>query len=94
MIEEVAVSESNSSDNSKLNDDKKDEISNTSGSTPNSNSSQKQSSGNIAQGSIEEKAMQVIRGNFGNGIDRKNALGNEYAVIQAKVNELLRNNTL
>ena len=42
------------------------------------------------QGSIEEKARQVISGAFGNGADRKNALGNEYAAIQEKVNEMYR----
>ncbi len=43
------------------------------------------------QGSLEEKVKQVIRGDFGNGLERKRALGDEYAVIQAKVNELYRN---
>lgn len=43
------------------------------------------------QGTIEEKARQVISGAFGNGADRKNALGSEYAAIQAKVNEIYRN---
>jgi hypothetical protein len=42
------------------------------------------------QGSIEQKARQVIDGEFGNGSDRKVALGNEYASIQAKVNEIYR----
>jgi hypothetical protein len=40
--------------------------------------------------SLDDKALQVIRGAFGNGVARKNALGNEYDVIQAKVNELYR----
>lgn len=40
------------------------------------------------QGTIEEKARQVISGAFGNGADRKKSLGDEYAAIQAKVNEL------
>jgi preprotein translocase subunit SecF len=44
------------------------------------------------QGSIEEKAKGVIRGDFGNGLDRKRALGEEYAAIQANVNEIYRNN--
>jgi len=39
------------------------------------------------QGSLEEKVKQVIRGDFGNGLERKRALGDEYAEIQAKVNE-------
>lgn len=47
-------------------------------------------SANLAQGTIEEKARQVIRGDFGNGIDRKNALGSEYIEIQRKVNEMHR----
>jgi outer membrane biosynthesis protein TonB len=41
-------------------------------------------------GSIEEKARRVIRGRYGNGIDRKQALGSEYNEIQAKVNEWYR----
>lgn len=44
----------------------------------------------IPNGSIEEKAKQVIIGAFGNGQDRKNALGAEYAEIQAKVNEIYK----
>jgi hypothetical protein len=40
-------------------------------------------------GSIEEKAKKVIEGMFGNGSERRNALGSEYDAIQAKVNELL-----
>jgi cytoskeletal protein RodZ len=43
------------------------------------------------QGSLEEKVKQVIRGDFGNGKDRMQALGAEYNVIQAKVNEFYRN---
>jgi hypothetical protein len=42
------------------------------------------------QSSIEEKAQQVIRGAFGNGSDRKAALGNEYSAIQKRVNDLYR----
>lgn len=44
----------------------------------------------LPQGTIEEKAKQVIRGDFGNGIERKNALGSDYKEIQKKVNEMLR----
>lgn len=50
-----------------------------------------QSSAVAVQGSVEEKAKQVIRGDFGNGTDRKQALGAEYAAIQAKVNEMYKN---
>jgi hypothetical protein len=49
------------------------------------------SSNSVSQGTIEEKAKQVINGVFGNGVDRKRALGDEYAAIQARVNELYRN---
>ena len=42
--------------------------------------------------SIDEIAREVIRGDWGNGADRKNRLtsdGYDYATVQAKVNELL-----
>ncbi len=42
----------------------------------------------IPVGSIEEKAILVIRGDFGNGEERKMKLGSEYSVIQNKVNEM------
>lgn len=50
-----------------------------------------QSSAVAVQGSVEEKARQVIRGDFGNGTDRKQTLGAEYELIQGKVNEMYRN---
>ena len=49
------------------------------------------SSNSVNQGTIEEKAKQVMDGVFGNGTDRKSALGGEYEAIQAKVNEMYRN---
>jgi FtsZ-interacting cell division protein ZipA len=45
----------------------------------------------LPQGTLEEKARRVIRGDFGNGADRKKALGSEYREIQSKVNEMYRN---
>lgn len=42
----------------------------------------------IPVGSIEEKAKLVIRGDFGNGEERKMKLGSEYSAIQNKVNEM------
>lgn len=42
--------------------------------------------------SINEKAKQVIRGDFGNGNARKEALGDQYDVIQARVNEIYHQN--
>lgn len=41
-------------------------------------------------GSLEEKAKEVIRGNYGNGEDRKQKLGEHYSEIQSKVNEMYR----
>lgn len=41
-------------------------------------------------GTLEEKAKRVIRGDFGNGQVRKDKLGDEYAEIQSKVNEMYR----
>ena len=38
--------------------------------------------------SIKEKAKLVIRGDFGNGEERKMKLGSEYSAIQNKVNEM------
>ena len=42
-------------------------------------------------GTLEQKAKQVIRGDFGNGQVRKDRLGIEYDEIQGKVNEMYRN---
>ncbi|MFN5209686.1 MAG: hypothetical protein ACK5D8_09365 [Bacteroidota bacterium] len=69
-------------------------IAESSNSTPGKNQSSSSASVSTSitpVGSIDEKAKQVIRGDFGNGIARKQALGEEYALIQAKVNELYRN---
>lgn len=40
---------------------------------------------------LEEKAKLVIRGNYGNGEERRINLGSEYTEIQNKVNEMYRN---
>ena len=45
----------------------------------------------IISGSIEQKALDVIRGIYGNGQVRKDKLGAEYAEIQKLVNEMYRN---
>ena len=42
--------------------------------------------------SVDALAREVIRGNWGNGVERKNRLtaaGHDYAAVQAKVNEIL-----
>ncbi len=44
----------------------------------------------VDEGSVEDKARQVIDGVYGNGKDRKRALGDEYLTIQARVNEIYR----
>jgi hypothetical protein len=44
----------------------------------------------LPRDTLEEKAKRVIRGNYGNGINRKNALGSEFRVIQNRVNELYK----
>lgn len=46
---------------------------------------------NLPTGSIEEQAHKVIRGDYGNGLERKQKLGDKYTVIQNKVNEMYRN---
>lgn len=40
--------------------------------------------------SLEQKAIAVIRGTYGNGLERKQKLGDKYTVIQNKVNEMYR----
>lgn len=39
--------------------------------------------------SVEELAREVIEGKYGNGENRKNALGDRYSEVQARVNEIL-----
>lgn len=41
-------------------------------------------------GDVVENAIRVIRGDFGNGKERKDKLGSAYSEIQSKVNELYR----
>lgn len=41
-------------------------------------------------GDVEENARRVIRGDFGNGQERKDKLGSSYSEIQGKVNEIYR----
>jgi len=45
----------------------------------------------VLQGTTEDKANKVLRGEFGVGIERKRALGSDYPSVQAKVNEMYRN---
>lgn len=41
-------------------------------------------------GDVVENARRVIRGDFGNGQERRNKLGSSYSEIQGKVNEMYR----
>lgn len=43
----------------------------------------------VVSGDIEELAKAVIAGRYGSGDARKSALGDKYAAVQARVNELL-----
>ncbi|MBR5533013.1 MAG: hypothetical protein IKU59_06890 [Bacteroidales bacterium] len=40
---------------------------------------------------LEYKALSVIRGDFGNGEERKEKLGVDYQVIQNEVNKMYKN---
>lgn len=44
----------------------------------------------IADARIEELALGVIAGKYGDGDDRKAALGNDYEAVQARVNQLMK----
>ena len=47
------------------------------------------SSGGSSAADMDSLARAVIRGDYGNGEERKRRLGANYAVVQARVNELL-----
>lgn len=55
--------------------------------TPNVNETEQATATN---GTLEQKASDVIRGIYGNGQIRKEKLGKEYQTIQDKVNEMYR----
>ena len=44
----------------------------------------------LSENDVENLAKEVIRGNFGNGQERKNLLGENYEEIQKRVNELMK----
>lgn len=48
-------------------------------------------SASTSNSSIEEKAMQVWDGVYGNGTERKSKLGSDYKAVQKRVNEMYRN---
>lgn len=45
--------------------------------------------GNLSQEDVESLALRVIRGDYGNGQERKDKLGDAYQSIQNRVNEIL-----
>jgi hypothetical protein len=44
----------------------------------------------VTNKNIEEIAKEVIRGKYGNGKERKEALGSDYNAVQAEVIRLLK----
>ena len=44
----------------------------------------------LSENDVEKLAKEVIRGNFGNGQERKDLLGGNYEEIQKRVNELMK----
>lgn len=44
----------------------------------------------LSEKDVEKLANEVIRGNFGNGQERKDLLGENYEEIQKRVNELMK----
>lgn len=44
----------------------------------------------LSENDVENLAKEVIRGNFGNGQERKDLLGENYEEIQKRVNELMK----
>lgn len=59
-------------------------------SSPNNTVTSRFVSPTTANGTVEEEAWRTIRGNYGNGVARKEALGSRYDEIQTKVNEFYR----
>lgn len=49
------------------------------------------SDGSLSNKDIENLANEVIKGNFGNGQDRKDLLGDDYQQVQDLVNDKLKN---
>lgn len=59
------------------------------GGTDEENAEYDQAAGALSAEDIEALAKEVIRGNFGNGQERKDLLGDNYRAIQDRVNEIL-----
>lgn len=61
-------------------------------SNPANNNTPSHNTSGTLTGDVEEDAKAVIRGEFGNGEDRKAALGDSYTKIQNRVNEIYKAN--
>lgn len=59
-----------------------------------SNSTTCNNNSSFADGSVEEEAWRTIRGDYGNGEERKVALGSRYNEIQSRVNAIYRERNL
>lgn len=57
---------------------------------PSNKELQENNDADISSEDIENLALEVIRGNFGNGQIRKDLLGENYQKIQDRVNELMK----
>ena len=93
LKKEKPIVVSNEESNNKETEDQKEEMQ-SKASVPvdtNVKSQQESNAESSSIGSVEAKAKQVIRGIYGNGSVRKQKLGNDYAEIQGKVNEMYRN---
>ena len=93
LKKEKPIVVSNEESNNKETEDQKEEMQ-SKASVPvdtNVKSQQESNAESSSIGSVEAKAKQVIRGIYGNGFVRKQKLGNDYAEIQGKVNEMYRN---
>lgn len=86
-----SVKKTSDSENEKMqaNDDNSNVGSPTTSSTSESTTEPRTASS--SQKSIEEKAMQVWDGIYGNGTERKSKLGSDYQAVQKRVNEMYRN---
>ena len=58
---------------------------------PNNNNSINPVNGNTNNMNVDDMAKRAIRGDFGNGQARRNALGNNYQQVQDRVNQMMQN---
>lgn len=90
--DESLVNTASSANPAKANDNQVAEPAKTAQSKPAATQTTKPFSATSApiSGDVEENARRVIRGDFGNGQERRDKLGSSYSEIQGKVNEMYR----